>query len=114
MATATGQVDLPKMAVALIVVIVGGGYFWAQYGPLLSSYRLLPGHFACPTESAVVQVRGARMLLGGAGAALLAERNQCVEGPKTLKMRSYSRFGVSQVTLDAATMYVDHGGFEKL
>lgn len=113
MVKATGKIDLIKIFGAVAVVGIFGNYLWSQYGPLLGDYRLRQGHFACPTESAIVQVRGAGLLGGSLTAAAVAARNGCVVGPKELRLTKFVRAGVSQVKLGGITMFIDHDSFEK-
>ena len=84
---ATGRVDSAKLVVVLATLGFVGYMLWQHFAPRLGAYQLLSGHVACPTEPAVVQVRGAGLLLG--------------------------RGGVSTVQVGGRTMYADHGGFEK-
>jgi hypothetical protein len=110
---ATGKADPAKMLVVLASLCFVGYMLWQHYAPRFASYQLRSGHFACPTEQAVVQVRGAGLLLGRAGAAAVAAQHHCIAGPQSMRVTRLSRGGVSTVQLGGRTMYVDHGSFER-
>ena len=90
-----------------------GNFLWSQYGPLLADDRLRSGHFACSTETAIVQVRGARLLGGSLAQAAVASRNGCVVGPKEPRLTRLVRGGVSEVKIGGIRMFVDHDSFVK-
>jgi hypothetical protein len=99
MEVATGKVDILKVVAAIAVLAIFGNYLWSQYGPLLGDYRLRQGHFACPTENAIIQVRGAGILGGSLTKAFVAARSGCVAGPKEFRMTRHTLGGVSEVRL---------------
>jgi hypothetical protein len=110
---ATGRVDLIKVGGAVAALALFGNYLWSQYGPLLADYRLRQGYYACRSESAIVQVRGAGLIGGSLAQAAVAARNGCIAGPKDMKMTRIVRGGISEANVAGVKMYVDHDGFEK-
>lgn len=96
----------------VVIFLLACAYFFM---PPLGTYRLKPGHAACPTKQNVAEYRGARMLGIWAAARVISSR-KCVYGAQTFKlMRRSTWFDLPhKINWGGVVMYADHDAIEEI
>ncbi|MBK9444390.1 MAG: hypothetical protein IPN53_25175 [Comamonadaceae bacterium] len=101
-----------QVAAVLVVVAVTAVYF---FYPVFGSYKLKPGYVACPTKDAITEHRGARLIYGSIGAAVVAFKNKCINDKSKIKIiyRSTMFDLQHRISINGRTMYADHDALEE-